>query len=40
MIFFVKPSRAELDKVLRAQENLPYSYPEVGLTLDSHVEEN
>ena len=39
MIFFAKPDRATLEKVLRSHENLPFSYPEVGLTLDSKVEE-
>ena len=36
----VKPNRAEMDRVLRSQEDLPYSYPEVGFTLDSEVEKN
>lgn len=38
MIFFVKPDHDSMENVLRSLETLPFSYPEVGLTLDGRVE--
>ena len=40
MIFFVKPDSQTMYKVLRLQDKLAFSYPEVGLTLTSSVEEH